>query len=139
MGTWDLGPFDNDVAADWCDDLDHAPKAERAAILRKTFFAALDEVDYLELNDGSEVVAGAAVVAAHQPNARRIDTPYAPDFLVAGEFLDLPSDLASMAVQALDLVTGEGTELRGEWAEGDQFSGWLTSIALVRAELNGDT
>ena len=137
MGTWDLGPFDNDVAADWCDDLDHAPKAERAAILRKTFSAAIDEVDYLELNDGSEIVAAAAVVAAHQPNARRIDTPYAPDFLTAGQFLDLPDDLAALASRALDRVTGEGTELRDTY-EGDEFSAWLTSIALVRAELNGD-
>jgi len=137
VGTWDLGPFDNDVAADWCDDLDHAPKAERAGILRKTFSAALDEVDYLELNDGSEVVAAAAVVAAHQPNARKIDTPYAPDFLTAGQFLDLPDDLAALAAQALDRVTGEGTELRAAY-DGDEFSAWLTSIALVRGELNGD-
>lgn len=138
MGTWDLGPFDNDVAADWCDDLDHAPTVERVAILRSTICVALDDVDYLELHDGSEVVAAAAVVAAHQPNARRIDTPYAPDFLTAGEFLDLPEDLAALAAQALDRVTGEGTELRDAYA-GDEFSAWLTSIALVRAELNGDT
>jgi hypothetical protein len=138
VGTWDLGPFDNDVAADWCDDLDQAPKAERATILRKTFSAAIDDVDYLEMYDGSEVVAAAAVVAAHQPNARRIDTPYAPDFLTAGQFLDLPEDLAHLAAQALERVTAEGTELRDAYA-GNDFSAWLTSIALVRAELNGDS
>jgi hypothetical protein len=138
VGTWDLGPFDNDVAADWCDDLDQAPKAERAAILRETFAAAIDDVDYLERNDGSEVVAAAAVVAAHQANARRIDTPYAPDFLTAGQFLDLPEDLSLLAAAALDRVTALGTELRDSHA-GNDLSTWLTSIALVRAELHGDT
>jgi hypothetical protein len=29
MGTWDTGPFDDDVAADWAGDLDDADTATR--------------------------------------------------------------------------------------------------------------
>lgn len=30
MGTWDDGPFDNDTAADWCDDLHDADPSARS-------------------------------------------------------------------------------------------------------------
>ncbi|MGA5302866.1 DUF4259 domain-containing protein [Nucisporomicrobium flavum] len=29
MGTWDVGPFDNDTAADWRGDLDQATPEQR--------------------------------------------------------------------------------------------------------------
>jgi hypothetical protein len=29
MGTWDVGPFANDIAADWCGDLHDAAGDER--------------------------------------------------------------------------------------------------------------
>ncbi|MFC4116833.1 DUF4259 domain-containing protein [Nonomuraea zeae] len=40
MGTWDVGPFDNDTAADWCGGLQDAAAGERTALLRR----ALDRV-----------------------------------------------------------------------------------------------
>jgi hypothetical protein len=43
-----------------------------------------------------------------------------------------------LAAAALDRVTALGTELRDSHA-GNDLSTWLTSIALVRAELHGDT
>lgn len=33
MGTWDVGPFDNDTAADFGGDLDEAAAAEREGIV----------------------------------------------------------------------------------------------------------
>ncbi|MFI6588560.1 DUF4259 domain-containing protein, partial [Embleya sp. NPDC050493] len=29
MGSWDIGPFDNDMGADFADTLDEAPETER--------------------------------------------------------------------------------------------------------------
>jgi hypothetical protein len=138
VGAWDLGPFDNDVAADWCGDLDDAPKGERESIIRRTLSDAVDEPEYLEQDVGSEAVAAAAVVAAHQPNSSVVETAYGPDFLIAGERLDLPDDVVTLANQALDRVIGENSELREVYADGDELRAWLTSIAGVRAQLNGD-
>lgn len=40
MGTWDVGPFDNDTAADWCDALDAASPDAREGIIRETLIRA---------------------------------------------------------------------------------------------------
>lgn len=34
MGTWDVGPFDNDTAADFCGDLEEAAAGEREGVVR---------------------------------------------------------------------------------------------------------
>ena len=34
MGTWDIGPFDNDTAADFGGDLDEAAWEERVSVIR---------------------------------------------------------------------------------------------------------
>ncbi|PZG38067.1 hypothetical protein C1I98_24840 [Spongiactinospora gelatinilytica] len=35
MGTWDVGPFDNDTAADWRGDLNDAAPSERLDMIRR--------------------------------------------------------------------------------------------------------
>jgi hypothetical protein len=40
MGTWDVGPFNNDTAADWCGDLHDAGADQRLPLVRATLGAA---------------------------------------------------------------------------------------------------
>ena len=40
MGTWDIGPFDNDVAADFSGNLDDLPQDRRAEALRTALHKA---------------------------------------------------------------------------------------------------
>lgn len=138
MGAWDLGPFDNDSAADWCGELDDAPMSERESIIRRTLSDAVDEPAYLEVDAGSEAVAAAAVVAALLPTSPVPEPGSGPTFLTSADHLDLPEDVVTLANQALDRVIGENSELRELHAEGDGLRAWLTSIAGVRAQLNGD-
>jgi hypothetical protein len=138
VGTWDVGPFDNDSAADWSGDLDDAPKAQRESIIRRTLSDAIDEPDYLDGDLGSEAIAAAAVVAALLPDSPPVSSGYGPGFLAAGDPLELPDDLVGLANQALDRVAAENSELRELWAEGDELRAWLATIAGIRAQLNGD-
>jgi hypothetical protein len=46
MGTWDVGPFDNDDAADFAGDLDDAASDERENLVRSTLKRAANAVDY---------------------------------------------------------------------------------------------
>jgi hypothetical protein len=41
MGTWDVGPFDNDTAADFGGDLDEAALEEREALISGALNAPL--------------------------------------------------------------------------------------------------
>ncbi|MEO3863339.1 DUF4259 domain-containing protein, partial [Acrocarpospora sp. B8E8] len=48
MGTWDVGPFDNDHAADWCGHLNDAPAEKRPQLIRRAFTQVMVEDGYLE-------------------------------------------------------------------------------------------
>lgn len=76
MGTWDVGPFDNDTAADWCGDLDEAAPEQRAAVNRDALSRVAEHGDeYLDSDDAVEAIAAAAIVASQFPGGTAIDTP----------------------------------------------------------------
>src|SRR4051794_29121177 len=103
MGTWDVGPFDNDGAADWCGDLDEAAPGDRPDIVRAAFTTVIEESDgYLDSDVAVEAVVAAAVVASQLPGGSPLTTPYAPDFLIDGGHLTVPADLPPLALRALD-------------------------------------
>ncbi|MFI5977778.1 DUF4259 domain-containing protein [Streptomyces sp. NPDC051452] len=47
MGTWGIGPFDNDTAADFAGDLDEALMEQREPMIRRVLKRAADPADYL--------------------------------------------------------------------------------------------
>ncbi|MEU6851818.1 DUF4259 domain-containing protein [Actinacidiphila alni] len=51
MGTWDIGPFDNDTAAGFAGDLDEAALEEREPMIRRVLKRAADVTDFLEIPD----------------------------------------------------------------------------------------
>jgi len=61
MGAWGHGPFDNDSAGDWVDQLSDAG----TAAIDEAFEAviALDDSDYLELDPASAAIAAADLVS----------------------------------------------------------------------------
>jgi hypothetical protein len=120
MGTWDSGPFDNDTAADWCGELHDAPAGERVAMIRRALTVAADhDADtYLDDDFAAEAVAAAAVIAAQLPGGPRLDSPHAPDFIRAGGSVDVPDDLPSLALRALDRIDGANSGLPGIWGDG---------------------
>ena len=61
MGTWGTGPFDNDDAGDWVYELEEATDL---GLVREPLRTALDTDDYLELAEGNNAIAAAAIVAA---------------------------------------------------------------------------
>ncbi|MET7668658.1 DUF4259 domain-containing protein [Micromonospora luteifusca] len=134
MGTWDDGPFDNDSAADWCGDLHEADPSVRAAMVRAALATAALSTDYLDHDDAASAIAAAAIVASQMPGGDPITSPYAPDFLLAGESLDL-DDLSQLAVEALDRVLGDDSEWRSLWGEAGASE--FPQINKLRAVLSG--
>ncbi|MFB7115455.1 DUF4259 domain-containing protein [Streptomyces sp. NPDC056190] len=114
MGTWDVGPFDNDTAADFCGDLDEAAVGEREGIVRSTLIRVIDTAGYLEAPESEEAVAAAALVAAQCPGGEPADPIYGTE-----EPLPDLTGLCDLALQALDRVMTEPSELMDLWAESD--------------------
>lgn len=133
MGTWDIGPFDSDTAADFSYRVDDAPAEKRAEVLR----AAFHEVtatgdDYLDADLAVEAIASAALVAAQCPGGEPVTTAYGPKEPLP----ELPAELRPMAVEALDRVLGQDSELLELWEESDGEE-WKAGIRKLRAVLTG--
>jgi hypothetical protein len=113
MGTWDVGPFDNDTAADWCGDLHDATPTLRPAMVRGAFTAVVDKGDdYLDSDLAVEAIAAAAIVASQLPGGAAITSSYAPDFLLEGDSIEASDDVPALAVRALDRIVGDDSEWR---------------------------
>ncbi|MFF3253931.1 DUF4259 domain-containing protein [Actinacidiphila glaucinigra] len=131
MGTWDIGPFENDMAADFADVLDETAVGEREKLVRVTLARTVQTQDYLESPEGAEAVAAAALVAAQCPGGEPISTNYGPDEALPA----FTADLRTLAVEALDRVVGEESELAALWDETFDGPKWRQSISRMRAVL----
>ncbi|WP_331733601.1 DUF4259 domain-containing protein (plasmid) [Embleya sp. NBC_00888] len=132
MGTWDIGPFDNDMAADFAGTLDETPHDQRVGVVRSALMQAVQAQDYLEGAEGDEAVAAAALVAAQCPGGEPVCTSYGPDEPVP----TLPDDLRSLAVAALDRVVAENSELAELWDDTAHGPAWRDSVRRLRAVLD---
>ncbi|MFF7193417.1 DUF4259 domain-containing protein [Streptomyces sp. NPDC008079] len=126
MGTWDVGPFGNDTAADFCGDLDEAAAGEREGLVRGALTRVIDTVDYHEAPESEVVVAAAALVAAQCPGGEPADPVYGPEELLP----DLPG-LRDLARQALGRVMTEPSDLMELWAEPSGAS-WRANVRQLQ-------
>ncbi|MGW3209014.1 DUF4259 domain-containing protein [Streptomyces sp. NPDC001135] len=128
MGTWDIGPFDNDTAADFADCLDEATMEEREPMIRKVLIRAADATDYLDTPDAERAVAAAALVVAQHPDGEPVCSDYGP----SQPLPELPADLRTLAVDALDQVVAELSELAELWGEAADGAKWRQDITRLR-------
>jgi hypothetical protein len=131
VGTWDVGPFDNDDAADFVGDLDELPEQERIGALRAALARAAGEEAYLEDPEAVVAVAAAAIVAAVMPGGSPIESSYGPEQSIP----TLPHDLVTLAVRALDRVLGDECETKDLWEESGSGYEWLNEVAGIRETL----
>ncbi|GAA1292759.1 hypothetical protein GCM10009647_003020 [Streptomyces sanglieri] len=127
MGTWDIGPFDNDTAADFGGDLDEAASEERESMIRGVLKRAADPVDYLDTSDGERAVAAAALVVAQHSDGEPVSATYGP----SEPLPVLPADLRTLAADALDQVVSELSELAELWAEAANGSKWRQDVTRL--------
>lgn len=134
MGTWDVGPFDNDTAADFSGDLDEAPEGEREGIIRDALLRAIGTHDHLDQDIAVEAVAAAALVAAQCPGGEPVTTAYGPDLPVPR----LSTELRGLAARALNRVVTEPSELMELWGETDRDGRgpWRAGIVRIRTVLS---
>lgn len=134
VATWDVGPFDNDAAADWSATFDEADDATRMEMLEETLTAAADETEFLETDDAFVALAAAAVVAS-QLDGPAVDSSYGPDFLNGPTKLRIPKGMPELAVRALDRMVGDDSGWRDMWDEEDQLDDAMATLAPIRETL----
>jgi hypothetical protein len=136
MGAWDVGPFDNDAAADFAGDLTDASPEDRPQLIHEALTTAADNTEYLDNADACAAIAAAAIVASQQPDGPEVDSVYGPDFLTDGGSIDLPEDYVDLAVRAIARVLDEESEWRDLWEEADSLDEAIAALEPLRAALN---
>ena len=131
MGAWGPGPFENDDAADWVYEL---LAADDMAPARDALAAATDSESWLEVPEGAQAVAAAAVVAAGFDG----QVQGFPEEVV--EWLGFYPRTATMAdarlaMDALTRVAGADSELREVWLDAAEGPAWVEQIALLAYRL----
>ncbi|WP_404962126.1 DUF4259 domain-containing protein [Streptomyces sp. 147326] len=122
----------NDTAADFGGDLDEAALEERESMIRAALKRAADPADHLDTSDGERAVAAAALVVAQHANGEPACSNYGP----SEPLPKLPADLRTLAVDALDQVVAELSELAELWAEAANGPMWLQDITRLRSVLD---
>jgi hypothetical protein len=137
VGTWDVGPFDNDAAADWCGGLHDTDSTQRVEVIRAALAAVADHGDdYLDSDLAVEAIAAAAIVASQLPGGPPVTSPYAPDFLLAGGAVNVPAHVPALALRALDRITADNSEWRELWEEDpDSFAQAVAALLPIRTTL----
>lgn len=135
MGTWGVGPFEEDSAADWVIELDAVEPEDRAGMIERTLRETADHEDYLEQPTAAEAVAAAAVTAELLSGDGQFP-PGAPQFLVRGEHVELEEGVSELATRALDRVVGEDSEWRELWAESGELANAIAMVDGLRRRLS---
>ncbi|MFD6274337.1 DUF4259 domain-containing protein [Streptomyces sp. NPDC060209] len=135
MGTWGMGHFDSDTAADFAGNLDDAPPGRREEMIREAlaFAARTGPEEYLDADDGVVAIAAAALLAAQHPGGTPVDSVYGPDEALP----PLPPELREPAVRALDRVLAGESELLELWADVGEGEQWSAGVRELRARLAG--
>ena len=129
MGAWGVGPFDNDDACDWLDDV-----VEGGGDLLREVFALAVGRDHVEAPDGMIVVAAAEVVACMRGRGRGGELPEALAALLTRAAPPDP-ELVEAARAGVDRVLGARSELHDLWRDSDSYGAWRSDLADLRRRL----
>ncbi|HXR70844.1 DUF4259 domain-containing protein [Actinocrinis sp.] len=135
MGTWQVGPFDNDDAMDYFDEVEETPDAEVPPKLRETLVAVVERPGQIELAEGHVAVAAACLVAAGRSRAAATGNSSVDAWLSTHRPAVTAED-QRVALAALDRVTGPDSEWMALWSSSPSGAAVEQRIASLRQILN---
>ncbi|WP_394828358.1 DUF4259 domain-containing protein [Pendulispora albinea] len=131
MGAWGHQPFQNDTALDWAD---WVLETGVATAIQQTL-QHVASANYLDADDGSTVVAAAAIVAA----ACDGDVAGLPDDIVPiVPHWNPGADIVQLARDGLSAVSGAQSELASLWGESSEDALWRATLEGLQGRLRHD-
>ncbi len=132
MGAWGIGVFDNDDATDWINELETANGSDA---LSEAIEAVMNAGDYLEAPEGSRLLCACEVIAT-LGGQTSTDLPDEVRQWVGNHKTLDASALIPIALQAIDRVLGENSELNQLWKEDENgYSVWRETVLSVKSRL----
>lgn len=140
MGTWDIGFFDNDMACDWENEIKNQMNLQYIEItllpvLEGTESSSDEELDIDLANRG----LAAADALARLAGKERVKNSYTKHIDAWAENFtdDIPENLIQLALDVLERVKSENSELHMYWKIRGQESEWFEHINRLRDQLKG--
>ena len=139
VGTWGIGPFENDAASDWAGAFDATAPGDRTSFLADTL-GKFHGSDCFDLDDCQQIIASAAVVAAAMPGGPPIDGEFGPATLTTDPGFAVTDDLRKTAVAALREVAAPQSEWAQLWAQSgnEAQAHWSLTQLLTDLEPYGE-
>jgi hypothetical protein len=133
MGAWSHEPFGNDTAADWAWGLDDSDDLEYI----ENTLAAVEEEEELDASVAEEAIAAVDVLAKALGKGAPPDA-YSDSAMQWIERVQpvIGRALRERAIQVLNRVVEEGSELRALWEDSDDYEAWQASIASLRLAMH---
>jgi hypothetical protein len=139
VGTWAVGPYGNDFAQDWAQDLQ---ESRDLYFIEDTLNNVLqaETTEYLEAPFGAEALAAVETWSRLQgKGGARDEDSGSVDAWVAEvqPKLSKPrTDIADKAMRVLALVQSEASELRELWQDSEHYQEWLSSVTDLQRRLS---
>jgi len=128
IGTWGTGPLQNNVGAEFVDEVEELSHQELTGVLERTFQRVTDSGSRIDGRHGAEAVAAAALVASTLP-----DSPIGinPDEGPSAPLPKLPTSLRVSARLALDRVLQDGSEMADSWSDSADADQWRMQVRQI--------
>ncbi len=130
MGFWDVGPFDNDDAADFAAELDGAPAGARIDMVGRVLERVATADEDSDVWDAPRALAAAALIAAQRPGGEPVCSTYGPSTPMP----QFPDYLIPLAVDSLDRVVATAW-LADNWTDAAHRMAWRRTIRDLRGVL----
>lgn len=133
MGAWSHEPFGNDTAADWAWGLDDSNDLEYI----ENALAAVEDEDEVDASVAEEAIAAIDVLA----KALGKGTPPDAYSESAMQWIErvkpvVGRELRERAIQVLNRVLEDSSELRELWEYSDDYEAWQASVAALRLAMH---
>jgi len=129
VGTWGIGSFDNDDAADWVYELEESGGADAISQALR----AIGPDGYLEAPDCSIALAAAEVLAALQGQPSESLPPEVITW-VNDNPVEVDDDLLGLALMAIHRIETE-SELKDLWEESGELDEWAATLNDLKERL----
>ncbi|MEU9505297.1 DUF4259 domain-containing protein [Micromonospora sp. NPDC048170] len=132
LGFWDVGPFDNDDAADFAGDLDVVTADARVEMVGRVLDRVVTTSDDVDMWHIPKAIAAAALIAAQCPGGDATCPIYGPSTPMPR----FPNSLKDLAIDALDNVLASSSWRAVEWNDALQGEQWRRNIIALRKVLD---
>lgn len=132
MNCWDLGIFENEAAVDWLYDFE----VNDFRLIDRTLagVAAMQPVDYLDVDEACEVLTAAECVAAAGGQPAEQLPEKITDWVAANQPIRLKGDYVRMAQTAVARIRNQ-SKLKNKWTGPAEAAQWETAVANLQTRL----